>query len=111
MNVAVKTLNQSTLIDQREPLVILGGKQLAMLALSIIILASAFSVVFVRDINRQLMNQLQVLENTQSNLHNEWSQLLLEQSTWASQARIQQIATQDLSMVVPKTRSTIIIDQ
>lgn len=109
MNVAVKTLNHSPAISQHEPLVIIGGRLLAVMILGLIILVSAFSVVFVKDANRQMMSQLQALENTQENLHNEWSQLVLEESTWASQARVGQMAAHDLNMMIPKTKSTLIL--
>lgn len=109
MNVAVKALHHSTELTQSEPLVILGKKQLGTLLLGLVILASSFAVVYVRDINRQMMSQLQALTSTQNSLHNEWSQLLLEEGTWASQARVGQVASQDLNMIVPKTKSTIIL--
>lgn len=111
MNVAVKALNRAEVISQDEPLVIVGSKQLMILLMGLLILISAFSVVFVRDMNRQMVSQLQILENTQNNLHNEWSQLLLEEGTWASQARVGELATQELNMVVPKTKSTIILEE
>ena len=111
MNVAVRTFQHSTLASTQEiPLIVLGSKQLVILLLGLIILVTAFSVVFVRDMNRQMMSQLQALESTQNGLHNEWSQLLLEDSTWASQARIEQVATQKLNMVMPKAKYTIVLD-
>jgi len=43
----------------------------------------------------------QDLQTSQGTLHVEWSKLLLEQSTWSTQTRIQHIAQQKLGMEVP----------
>ncbi|HCU04917.1 MAG TPA: cell division protein FtsL [Coxiellaceae bacterium] len=109
MNVAVKTLNQSILTAHDWPTIVLDRKQWMVVIMSAMILISAFFVVCIKDTNRQLMSELQTLENTQENLHNAWSQLLLEESTWASQARIGEVAVQNLDMVQPKTKSIIVI--
>ena len=110
MNVAVKTLNQSILNVRDWPMVVLDRKQWMIVIMSAMILVSAFFVVCMKDTNRQLMGELQTLENTQENLHNTWSQLLLEEGTWASQARIGEVAVQNLNMVQPKTKSIIVVE-
>ena len=74
------------------------------------LLFSAFSTIYVRDVHRRLMGDLQTLQNERAQMHNRWSQLLLEQSAWTSQARIVQLAKQQYDMVMPKPYSIVILD-
>lgn len=67
----------------------------------IAVLVSAFVLIYIKDINRQLNNELQVLQTEQNKLHVEWGQLLLEQSTLARQPRILSIAKEELNMLIP----------
>jgi cell division protein FtsL len=66
------------------------------------VLLSAFAVIDARHENRVLFAQLQQLRQQRDGLNVEWSQLLLEQSTWSTHARIEQMATQKLDMKVPE---------
>ena len=72
----------------------------AMLLLAVML--SAFAVIDARHENRVLFAHLQQLRHQRDSLNVEWSQLLLEQSTWSTHARIEQMATRKLDMVVPK---------
>ncbi len=82
---------------------------LLLMLLVLLCLVSAIGVVYVRDANRRLFTQLQLLEKKRDSLHVAWGQLLLEESTWATQARIQRIAIQKLNMEVPSPASIIMV--
>lgn len=71
------------------------------LLLAVIVLISGLSVIYVADLNRRLFIDLQATEGTQNQLRIEWGKLLLEQSTWSTQARVQSIAQQRLGMQAP----------
>lgn len=79
-------------------------KQMVLSVLTVLLLFSAFGTIYVKDVNRRLMGDLQTLQVTGATLHNEWSQLLLEKSTWDNQARIQSIAIHQLGMTTPKSQ-------
>ncbi|HEX6549161.1 MAG TPA: cell division protein FtsL [Gammaproteobacteria bacterium] len=66
------------------------------------VLLSAFAVIDARHENRVLFAQLQQLRQQRDALNVEWGQLLLEQSTWSTHARIEQMATQKLDMEIPQ---------
>lgn len=66
------------------------------------VLLSAFAVIDARHENRVLFARLQQLRQQRDGLNVEWSQLLLEQSTWSTHARVEQMATQKLDMKVPE---------
>ncbi|HET7396091.1 MAG TPA: cell division protein FtsL [Gammaproteobacteria bacterium] len=73
-----------------------------MALLLLAVLLSAFAVIDARHENRVLFAQLQQLRQQRDALNVEWGQLLLEQSTWSTHARIEQMATQKLDMESPE---------
>ncbi|QGP48613.1 cell division protein FtsL [Piscirickettsia salmonis] len=62
---------------------------------------SALMVVYVRDEGRVLFVHLQTLMKEQNSLYTEWTQLLLEESTWRSYGRIETEAKDKLGMIQP----------
>jgi len=82
----------------------------AILALLIAaVLLSALGVIDARHENRMLFAQLQQLHQQSDHLNVEWSQLLLEQSTWSTHARIELMATQQLGMHVPDHPRIVVV--
>lgn len=74
----------------------------AILALLLVaVMLSALAVIDARHENRMLFAQLQQLRQQRDQLNVEWSQLLLEQSTWSTHARVEQLATGELDMQMP----------
>ncbi|MGH8401438.1 MAG: cell division protein FtsL [Gammaproteobacteria bacterium] len=73
-----------------------------MALLLLAVLLSAFAVIDARHENRVLFAQLQQSRQQRDALNIEWGQLLLEQSTWSTHARIEQMATQKLDMELPE---------
>lgn len=77
--------------------------------LLITILFSAFFVLYIKDLNRRLFIQFQTLQTTHDKLHEDWGKLLLEQSTWSTQARVQRIAQLRLGMNSPSPKEVVVI--
>ncbi len=71
------------------------------LSLGFAVLTSAIAVVAVKQQDRQLFIETQGLQTQITHQQTEWGQLLLEESTWSTQARIQTIAQNQLNMAVP----------
>lgn len=69
----------------------------------------SLSIIYVRHINRTSMAELQKLVSDQNNLYQEWTQLLLEQSTFTSYNRVDKIANQNLNMHFPTWKETKLI--
>ena len=76
----------------------LVGINAAALAL---LLLSAFAVIHSTHRCRELYTVLQELESSQWYLQEEYSRLLLEQSTWASHHRVETVARSELGMAPP----------
>lgn len=79
--------------------------------LLMLIFVSALAVIYNQNYNRVLFNQLARMQQKRDALYVEWGQLLLEESTWSTQSRIQQIATQKLDMIMPKQKNIVIVRQ
>lgn len=69
--------------------------------------ASAVELVLNRHASRTLFVELQSLRHTREQLNQEWGQLLLEQSTWATPVRIEDMARDSLSMVRPQAPQVV----
>ncbi len=77
----------------------------ALLFLSLILLASSLTVIYVRHLNRTVFVQQQAVHHQRDELNIEWSKLLLEQATW-SVLRIENKARKELQLKVPTLEQT-----
>ena len=84
---------------------------MSVLLLSLGILISALSIIYVTHVTRIMHAGYQHNLVLQDRLHVERGQLLLERGTWMMQARIQQIAEKDLGMMIPNHKSVVIIHE
>ncbi len=66
------------------------------------VVACALGVVTSQHQARKLFVELQQEKEQAQEMEVEWGQLQLEQSTWATPVRVEQIAAQKLQMRVPK---------
>ena len=73
------------------------------------VVCSALSVVYVSHLCRQLYNELSGLEQEANTLQVEWGRYLLEQSSWASLSRIEQLAKNRLQMRAPTTEEIVVV--
>jgi cell division protein FtsL len=73
------------------------------------VLASALGVVYAKQQTRNRFSELQKLTNVRDDLDIEWGQLELEQSTWGTHGRVEQIAHDELHMEAPKVTELRIV--
>ena len=76
-----------------------------------ILLASAFSVIYLKDLSRRLFIHYQQLQQVQQQAENDWSKLLLEEGAWSTQQRVQNIATEQLGMMLPVEKQIMMIGE
>ena len=74
------------------------------------LLVSGLMVVKTTHENRFAFNQLQVLREEANQLDVEWGQLLLEQSTFGLGGRIEQKATRELQLQVPRISDIVMVN-
>ncbi len=82
------------------------------MVLTILVLAvftSAVEVVISQHQGRKIFGELHKLELTRDDLNEEWGRLQLEQSTWATDDRIELIARSQLGMMNPDPKSIVLL--
>ena len=72
---------------------------------------SALALVYTKHESRKLFVELEQLTDQRDELNIEWGQLQIEQSTWATHARIEQVATDDLQLTRPETTEIFVIER
>jgi cell division protein FtsL len=81
------------------------------LILTTMVFVSAVEVVYARHQTRKLFVEIQDLEKERNVLNEEWGRLQLEQSTWATDDRVESIARGELQMKPPEMKEIILIRQ
>lgn len=84
---------------------------LLIIVFAVVCVLSAIALVYTKHEARKLFVELEALTHERDGLNIEWGQLQIEQSTWAQHARIEQVATEDLSLVRPNTSEIFVIEQ
>ena len=81
------------------------------MAFAVVCVLSAMALIYTKHESRKLFVELEQLTHERDELNIEWSQLQIEQSTWATHARIEQVATDDLSLVRPRSTEIFVIER
>lgn len=66
--------------------------------LLVLIICSAIGVIYAKHVNRQHYAKLREYQKQRDVLNVDWGKLQLEQSTWATQSRVDTFARKKLSM-------------
>ena len=78
---------------------------------AIVCVLSAVALVYTKHDARKLFVELEALSHERDELNIEWGQLQIEQSTWATHARIERVAAEDLSLSRPETSDIYVIER
>ena len=81
------------------------------LVFAIVCVTSAMALVYTKHESRRLFVELESLTQERDALNIEWGQLQIEQSTWATHARIEQVATDDLELMRPDATEIFVIER
>jgi len=109
MNAAARIIHQSNVFNGQFSDIRLSRYAYWQIALLVSVLISALAVIYVTNMHRLTLSQLQIAEQKAHQLQLRWGQLLLEQASLATPARVQQLATEKLGMVLPINRQTFIL--
>jgi len=86
-----------------------AGWRILTTLLGLVVLVSSLGVVYSKHQARGRFNELQRLTRERDELDIEWGQLQLEQSTWATNGRVESVARDDLHMVIPQASDLRIV--
>ena len=78
-------------------------------ALVVMIFLSALQVVLQQHQARKAFVEVQALEREGDHLNEEWGRLQLEQSTWATDVRVEEIARTRLHMLEPDAAAVVLV--
>ena len=89
------------------------GRQpfLLTIVVAVVCVMSAIALIYAKHESRKLFLELEALTTERDELNIEWGQLQIEQSTWATHARIERVATEELSLVRPKPTKIYVIER
>jgi cell division protein FtsL len=79
------------------------------LVFALVCVGSAVAIIYTKHEARKSFVELERSTKIRDELNIEWGQLQIEQSTWATHARIEQKATDELSLVRPNNQQLNII--
>ncbi len=88
-----------------------GQPALLTLVSAIVCVVSALALIYTKHDSRKLFVELEQLTAERDELNIEWGQLQIEQSTWASHARIEKVALEELSLTRPKLTEIYVIER
>nr|WP_305793073.1 cell division protein FtsL [Sedimenticola hydrogenitrophicus] len=80
-----------------------------LLLLTFGLLLTATGVVYSKYATRKQFVALQVLRAERDAIEVEWGRLQLEQSTWATHARVEKIARKRLNMHIPAADEVVVV--
>jgi len=81
----------------------------ALLVLTLLVIISALGAVYAKHQTRKLFVELQGLHKARDDMDIEWGQLQLEQSTWATHGRIEDVANAKLGMEIPEPSAIVVL--
>ena len=84
---------------------------LLLMIFAVVCMISAIGLVYVKHESRNLFIELERLTTERDELNIEWGQLQIEQSTWATHARIERVALEELALVHPKSTEIYLIER
>ena len=109
MNAAAREMNQSNFFSGQWSDMRLSRQLCLQIALLLAVLVSALAVVYVTNLHRLALSELQMAEQQSNQLQLQWGQLLLEQASLATPARVERLAAEKLRMVLPTSKQTVIL--
>ena len=92
------------LTQSRQPLVLV-------IVFAVVCVVSALALIKTKHEARKLFVELETLTDERDELNIEWGQLQIEQSTWATHARIEQVAKDELALVRPEATEIYVIER
>ena len=109
MNTAAKMIQQGSLFQGQWVKVQFSKQVLLQMSLLFCLLMSALSVVYVIHLHRVTCSQTQMVDKKTHQLQLQWGQLLLEQASLETPARVERLASEKLHMVFPGHHQTFVL--
>jgi len=109
MNAAARAIHQSNFFSGQLLEMRLSKQWCFLLVLLMLVLVSSLAVIYSTNDHRVRFSQLEQLEQQAHQLQLQWGQLLLEQASLATPARVELLATEKLQMRLPQDKQTFVL--
>lgn len=109
MNAAAKVINQSNVFHGHLADMQMSKSIYMLVLLLAAVLISALGVIYNTNSYRSTFSKVQQEEQQTHHLQLQWGQLLLEQASLVTPARVQELATERLNMNFPTQKNTILL--
>lgn len=109
MNAAAKVINQSNLFNGQLANMRMSKSIYFLVILLFAVLISALAVIYSTNSYRSTFSQVEQEEQQTHLLQLQWGQLLLEQASLATPARVENLAVYQLKMSLPNSKNTILL--
>ncbi|RUR11955.1 cell division protein FtsL [Legionella sp. km772] len=109
MNAAARVINQSNIFHGHLAEMQMSKSAYMLILLMAAVLISALGVIYSTNSYRSTFNQVQQEEQQTHHLQLQWGQLLLEQASLATPARVQELAKTKLEMAFPDSKNTFLL--
>ncbi|WP_298622916.1 cell division protein FtsL [uncultured Legionella sp.] len=109
MNAAARVINQSNLFNGHLADMHMSKSIYMLIILLAAVLVSGFTVIYSTNSYRSTLSQVEQEEQQTHFFQLQWGQLLLEQSSLATPARVQELATEQLGMTFPDSKNTYLL--
>lgn len=106
MNAAAKVINQGNLFNGQLAKMHMSKSFYFLFVLMVAILISALAVIYSTNSYRSTFSMVEQEEQQTHVLQLQWGQLLLEQSSLATPARVEDLAVKQLKMTLPGQKNT-----
>lgn len=101
MNAAARTIHQNNVFSGQFADIHLSRQWCLQVVLLLAVLLSALAVIYTTNMYRVAFSQLQQANQTSHELQLHWGQLLLEQASLETPARVERLARKNLKMALP----------
>jgi cell division protein FtsL len=81
------------------------------MALVLLVMTSAIACVYAKHESRKLFTELQGLIDERDRMEVDWGRLQIEQGTWSTYARVEQVAREKMNMRLPAAEQIILLSQ
>ncbi|KTD48133.1 cell division protein FtsL [Legionella quateirensis] len=106
MNAAAKVINQGNLFNGHLADMHMSKSIYMLIVLLAAVLVSAFAVIYSTNSYRSTLSQVEQEEQQTHFFQLQWGQLLLEQASLATPARVEELAREKLGMTLPNSKNT-----
>ena len=84
---------------------------LLVLVFAVVCVVSAMALIYTKHEARKLFIELEQLTAARDELNIEWGRLQIEQSTWATHARIERVAAEELALSRPLPGEIFVVER